>query len=73
MWPKEYELEAIGPTQRLRETLDAIGFAFVVALISMYMILAAQFNSFTHPLTIMLWKGQPVVGRPSNARSSSAS
>jgi HAE1 family hydrophobic/amphiphilic exporter-1 len=50
----EYELEAIGPTQRLRETLDAITFAFVLALVSMYMILAAQFNSFTHPLTIML-------------------
>lgn len=50
----EYDLEAIGPTQRLRETLDAIGFAFGVALISMYMILAAQFNSFIHPLTIML-------------------
>jgi HAE1 family hydrophobic/amphiphilic exporter-1 len=50
----EYELEAFGPTQRLRETIAAIGFAFVVALIAMYMILAAQFNSFVHPLTIML-------------------
>ncbi len=50
----EYELEAIGPTQRLRETLAAIGFAFMVALLSMYMILAAQFNSFIHPLTIMV-------------------
>lgn len=50
----EYELEAIGPTQRLRETLSAIAFAFGVALLSMYMILAAQFNSFIHPLTIMV-------------------
>jgi HAE1 family hydrophobic/amphiphilic exporter-1 len=50
----EYELEAIGPTQRLRETIAAIGFAFTVALIAMYMILAAQFNSFVHPFTIML-------------------
>jgi len=50
----EYELEAIGPTERLRETVAAIGFAFVVALVSMYMILAAQFNSFIQPLTIML-------------------
>jgi HAE1 family hydrophobic/amphiphilic exporter-1 len=50
----EYELEAVGPTQRLRETIAAIGFAFLVALIAMYMILAAQFNSFIHPFTIML-------------------
>jgi HAE1 family hydrophobic/amphiphilic exporter-1 len=50
----EYELEAIGPTQRLRETIAAVGFAFAVGLIAMYMILAAQFNSFVHPFTIML-------------------
>lgn len=50
----EYELEAIGPTERLRETVAAIGFAFTVALVAMYMILAAQFNSFVHPFTIML-------------------
>ncbi len=50
----EYELEAVGPTQRLRETIAAVGFAFAVALIAMYMILAAQFDSFIHPLTIMV-------------------
>jgi HAE1 family hydrophobic/amphiphilic exporter-1 len=50
----EYELEAVGPTQRLRETIAAVGFAFAVALVAMYMILAAQFNSFVHPFTIML-------------------
>ena len=58
----EYELEAVGPTQRLRETIAAIGFAFVVALISMYMILAAQFNSFVQPLTIMLCAPLSFVG-----------
>lgn len=50
----EYELEAAGPSQRLRETTAAIGFAFVLALIAIYMILASQFNSFLHPFTIML-------------------
>lgn len=49
----EYELEAIGPTKRLRETLEAIVFAFLLALVAVYMILAAQFNSFVQPFTIM--------------------
>jgi len=50
----EYEFEAVGPTKRMRESLAAIGFAFVLALVAIYMILASQFNSFLHPLTIMI-------------------
>jgi HAE1 family hydrophobic/amphiphilic exporter-1 len=50
----EYEFRAEGPSQRLRETGAAIRFAFVLALVAIYMILAAQFDSFVHPLTIML-------------------
>jgi HAE1 family hydrophobic/amphiphilic exporter-1 len=50
----EYSLEAVGPSQRLRETGSAIRFAFALALLAIYMILAAQFDSFVHPLTIML-------------------
>jgi HAE1 family hydrophobic/amphiphilic exporter-1 len=50
----EYQLEAIGPSQRLRETTAAVGFAFVMALVAIYMILASQFDSFVHPFTIML-------------------
>jgi HAE1 family hydrophobic/amphiphilic exporter-1 len=50
----EYSLEAAGAAQRLRETGAAIRFAFVLALVAIYMILAAQFDSFVHPLTIML-------------------
>ncbi len=50
----EYELAAVGPSERLRETTAAISFAFVLAMIAIYMILASQFNSFVHPLTIMM-------------------
>jgi HAE1 family hydrophobic/amphiphilic exporter-1 len=50
----DYDFEAVGPSKRLRETVDAVTFAFGMALIAIYMILAAQFNSFIHPLTIML-------------------
>ncbi len=50
----EYDLLAVGPSERLRETTAAILFAFGLALVAIYMILAAQFNSFVHPFTIML-------------------
>jgi HAE1 family hydrophobic/amphiphilic exporter-1 len=50
----EYEFQPVGPSQRLRETTQAIRFAFLLALVAIYMILAAQFDSFVHPLTIML-------------------
>jgi HAE1 family hydrophobic/amphiphilic exporter-1 len=49
-----YSFDAMGPARRLRETSDALAFAFGLALLAIYMILAAQFNSFVHPLTIML-------------------
>ncbi len=48
------EIEAAGPPKRMRESLEAIGFAFMLAFVAIYMILAAQFNSFAHPFTIML-------------------
>jgi HAE1 family hydrophobic/amphiphilic exporter-1 len=50
----EYEFEPVGPSKRMRETVAAVGFAFVLALVAIYMILAAQFNSFVHPFTIMV-------------------
>jgi len=50
----EYEFAPVGPSERMRESLSAILFAFVLALVAIYMILAAQFNSFVHPFTIML-------------------
>jgi len=50
----DYDIEPIGPSMRLREMKVAIAFAFTVALIAIYMILASQYNSFIHPLTIMV-------------------
>ena len=49
-----YEFQAMGTSKRLRETTQAVGFAFALALVAIYMILASQFNSFVHPFTIML-------------------
>jgi len=49
-----YRFDAEGPSKRLTETVNAVIFAFLMALLAIYMILGAQFNSFVHPFTIML-------------------
>lgn len=43
-----------GQARRLTETVQAIGFAFALALIALYMVLASQFDRFAQPLVIML-------------------
>ncbi|MBT8111984.1 MAG: efflux RND transporter permease subunit [Gammaproteobacteria bacterium] len=43
-----------GMARRLSETKTVIAFAFMLALIALYMVLASQFDRFAQPLVIML-------------------
>ncbi len=43
-----------GESRELEESGNALYFAFVLALIVVYMVLAAQFESLVHPLTVLL-------------------
>ncbi len=43
-----------GGARRMKETKKTILFAFMLALIALYMVLASQFNSFSQPFVIML-------------------
>lgn len=43
-----------GSAERMTDSIAAIRFAFIMALIALYMILASQFNSFVQPAVIML-------------------
>jgi HAE1 family hydrophobic/amphiphilic exporter-1 len=52
--PQGYSGRHRGPAHRMKESTEAIRFAFVLALIALYMILASQFNSFIQPAIIML-------------------
>jgi HAE1 family hydrophobic/amphiphilic exporter-1 len=69
----DYEFAAVGPSKRLRETGAAIRFAFLLALVAIYMILAAQFNSFIHPFTIMLSAPLSFIGAFAAVRLAGAS
>lgn len=51
--PPEYSFIFIGRGKLMAEAFKNFLIAFVLSLIFIYMVLAAQFESFTHPLTIM--------------------
>jgi HAE1 family hydrophobic/amphiphilic exporter-1 len=60
--PQGYSGMFIGQAERMKESAQAIGFAFVLALVALYMILASQFNSFSQPAIIMLTAPLSFVG-----------
>jgi multidrug efflux pump len=47
-------IDYTGQARQFRQATGAIGFAFAFALIIVYLVLAAQFESFVHPFVIMI-------------------
>jgi HAE1 family hydrophobic/amphiphilic exporter-1 len=52
--PDGYRAIPSGSSQAFKESFDSLKFAFLLGIIVAYMVLAAQFNAFTHPLTVLL-------------------
>ncbi len=51
--PEGYRISMGGEEEELRRSFKSLYFAFVVAIILVYMIMAAQFESLVHPFTII--------------------
>jgi HAE1 family hydrophobic/amphiphilic exporter-1 len=51
---QEFTVVELGNAQAMRETINSLVFALVMGIIIAYMILGVQFNSFIHPLTVLL-------------------
>ncbi|MCK4324553.1 MAG: efflux RND transporter permease subunit, partial [Armatimonadetes bacterium] len=61
-WPAGYGYEIGGSEEDRREAFAGMGIALVLGILLIYMILAAQFESFVHPFTIMLAIPLEVIG-----------
>jgi multidrug efflux pump len=52
--PRGSSVALAGETRELEESGTALYFAFLLALVVVYMVLAAQFESLVHPFTVLL-------------------
>jgi hydrophobe/amphiphile efflux-1 (HAE1) family protein len=52
--PPGYTLEAVGASKDVIDAFNSFIFTLVMSLIVSYMVLAVQFNSFVHPIPVMI-------------------
>jgi HAE1 family hydrophobic/amphiphilic exporter-1 len=60
--PLGYSIKFTGQAEELARTLPYMAFAFGMALIMLYMVLASQFNSFLQPAIVMLAQPLAIIG-----------
>ena len=51
--PVGYRTVASGQASQLAETTSGLSFALLIGILVAYMVLASQFNSFLHPITVL--------------------
>lgn len=62
MLPANARIDWDGPTREYKQSSTALYMTFVLALFFIYLVLSAQFESFIHPLTILLTVPLAVAG-----------
>ena len=60
--PAGYAIKFTGQAEQFNKTIEYAIFAFVLALLLVYMVLASQFNSFIQPLMIMIAQPLAIIG-----------
>jgi HAE1 family hydrophobic/amphiphilic exporter-1 len=53
-WPPEYNFSVTGEEQLRQEAFESLRFALLLAVVMVYMVMAAQFESLVHPFVILL-------------------
>ncbi len=53
-WPPEYSFAVTGEERLREEAFDSLRFALILAVVLVYMVMAAQFESLVHPFVILL-------------------
>jgi HAE1 family hydrophobic/amphiphilic exporter-1 len=52
--PPGYTLKMTGTSQSFQESFQSLIFAMILGILVSYMVLASQFNSFIHPVTVLM-------------------
>lgn len=60
--PPGYRIEIVGEEAKRQETMSSMGFALILSVALVYMVLASQFESLVHPFTILLTIPLAVIG-----------
>ncbi|MDF1817818.1 MAG: efflux RND transporter permease subunit [Immundisolibacteraceae bacterium] len=60
--PIGYSIEMLGTSREFKRTMASMAFAFGLALVLLYMVLASQFDSFLQPLVIMSAQPLAMIG-----------
>ena len=53
-YPPEYEITITGEEEKRQEAMSNLGFALMLSIVLVYMVMASQFESLIHPFTILL-------------------
>jgi hydrophobic/amphiphilic exporter-1 (mainly G- bacteria), HAE1 family len=52
--PAEYSISVTGEEQKRQDAMSSLGFALILSVVLVYMVMASQFESFIHPFTVLL-------------------